>query len=180
MPKRRKLTVDDRRFIDDIAVLLVPWGMSSVTARIYGYLLLSANAVTLDQIAEDLQVSKSSVSVSARALERASLARRSGERGSKRIYYEASESCGNAIGERIVMLGAMARLLQTRAATMTSTTAKQRLEKVASLYTMMRDAVTETVQRVIDSAENPVEKSPSAKRPAGKSPVPKKPAAKKK
>lgn len=151
---RKKLGTDDRRFIDEIAALLTPWGMSSATARIYGYLLLSANAVTLDQIAEDLQISKSSVSVSARALERSSLARRSGERGSKRIFYEASETCGTAIGERIVMLGSMAKLLQSRAETVSSDAAKQRLEKVAALYLLMRDAVTETVQRVIDSAEN--------------------------
>jgi len=150
---RKKLGTDDRRFIDEIAALLTPWGMSGVTARIYGYLLLSADAVTLDQIAEDLQISKSSVSVSARALERSSLARRSGERGSKRIFYEASETCGTAIGERIVMLGSMAKLLQSRAETVSSDAAKQRLEKVAALYLLMRDAVTETVQRVIDSAE---------------------------
>ena len=150
---KRKLTADDRRFIDDIAALLTPWGMSNVTARIYGYLLLSADAVTLDQIAEDLQISKSSVSVSARLLERSSLARRSGERGSKRIFYEASDTCGTAINERIVMLGSVAKLLQTRATTASSPTAKARLEKVASLYLLMREAVTEAVQRVITAAE---------------------------
>lgn len=151
---RKKLSADDRRFIEDIASLLTPWGMSNVTARIYGYLLLSASAVTLDQIAEDLQVSKSSASVAARALERSSLARRSGERGSKRIFYEASDTCGTAISERIVMLGSVAKLLQGRALRASSDAAKHRLEKVAGLYLLMRDAVEEAVHRVIESSEN--------------------------
>lgn len=150
---RKKLSADDRRFIDDIVALLGPWGMSNVTARIYGYLLLCARPVTLDQIVDDLDVSKSSASVAARTLERFALARRSSERGSKRIFYEASDSCGSIIGERIVMLESMAKLLQGRASTIASETARQRLEKVAELYQLMRDAVAEAVHRVIERTD---------------------------
>lgn len=152
MPRKR-LSAVDRCFIEDIASLLIPWGMSNVTARIYGYLLVSAQAVTLDQIAEDLQVSKSSASVAARTLERNALARRSGERGSKRIFYEASDTCGTALSERIVMLGSVARLLQGRASTASSDPVRRRLDKVAGLYLLMRDAVEEAVRRVIDDSE---------------------------
>ncbi len=151
MPKK-KLTADDRRFLDDIVALLVPWGMSNVTARIYGYLLLSTQAATLDQIAGDLDVSKSSVSVAARALERSALVRRSGERGSKRIFYEASDTYGAVFNERIVMLESMAKLLQGRATTVSSEVTRERLETVATFYLLMRDVVGEAIQRVIDSS----------------------------
>ena len=149
---KKKLSAEDRRFLDDIAALLVPWGMSSVTARIYGYLLLSASAATLDQIAEELEVSKSSVSVSARALERSSLVRRSGERGSKRIYYEASDTYGNAFRERITMLESMATLLQGRAQKAPSAAIKGRLQRVSTFYLLMRDAVGAAIERVIEDA----------------------------
>src|SRR6266702_3529718 len=57
---KKSLTADKRGFIDEFASLLAPWGMPQTAARLYGYLLLSAVPVSLDRIATDLQVSKSS------------------------------------------------------------------------------------------------------------------------
>jgi len=58
-------------------------GGASTAARLYGYLLLSAEPVSLDRITSDLEISKSSASAAARLLEQYTLARRHGERGSK-------------------------------------------------------------------------------------------------
>jgi len=69
----------------------LPWGCLRPRRRLYGYLLLSAEPVSLDRITSDLEISKSSASVAARLLEQYTLARRHGERGSKRALYEVSE-----------------------------------------------------------------------------------------
>ena len=79
------LTETERRFVDDVARLLVPWGVPQTAARLYGYLLLRPEPVSLDRITVDLQVSKSSASVAARLLEMYTLVRRHGERGSRHV-----------------------------------------------------------------------------------------------
>jgi DNA-binding transcriptional regulator GbsR (MarR family) len=72
---------------------LVSWclgGVPQAAARLYGYLLLFSEPVSLDRMTVDLGISKSSASVAARPLEKYRLALRHGERGSKRMRYEAS------------------------------------------------------------------------------------------
>ena len=82
----------ERRFIEDVARLLTPWGVPPVAARLYGYLLLSPRPVSLGQITADLEISKSSASVAARLLESYTLARRHGEAGTKRALYAVADT----------------------------------------------------------------------------------------
>ncbi|CAN7417189.1 GbsR/MarR family transcriptional regulator [Rhizobium sp. LjRoot258] len=79
-----KVGEDERRFVEDVARLLTPWGVPPVAARLYGRLLLCPNSVGLDQITEDLGISKSSASVVARLLENSTLSRRHHAPGTKR------------------------------------------------------------------------------------------------
>jgi DNA-binding transcriptional regulator GbsR (MarR family) len=44
---------DEQRFVEDVARLLMPWGVPPVAARLYGYLLRCPRPVSLDQITED-------------------------------------------------------------------------------------------------------------------------------
>jgi len=85
------LTDDQRRFIQDMAALLVPWGMPPGMANLYAWLLLTAEPASLDTIAAQLGMAKSSASVAARGLEQIGLARRHTEPGSKRLRYGASD-----------------------------------------------------------------------------------------
>jgi hypothetical protein len=48
--KEGSLTAAERHFVDDVARLLVPWGVPQTAARLYGYLLLSPKPVSLDRI----------------------------------------------------------------------------------------------------------------------------------
>ena len=57
--------------------------------RTYAYLLLRADAASLDEITAELDVAKSGASIAARQLVTIGLARAVGERGSRRIRYEA-------------------------------------------------------------------------------------------
>lgn len=87
---KEPLSGDLHRFIEDLGRYLSQWGLSRTVGRIWGYLLLSSEPVSLDQIADDLQISKSGASVATRQLESYQFVRRSGERGSRRALYEVT------------------------------------------------------------------------------------------
>jgi HTH-type transcriptional regulator, osmoprotectant uptake regulator len=136
-----------RRFIEDVARLLAPWGVPQTAARLYGYLLLSAEPVSLDRIATDLEISKSSASVAARLLEQYTLARRHGERGSKRALYEASDNYEGMLTDQNRLLNALADLLRSGAGAASSKTTRDRLEEMARFYLVTRQAMESALQR---------------------------------
>lgn len=137
----------ERRFIEDVARLLVPWGVPQTAARLYGYLLLSAEPVSLDRITADLEISKSSASVAARLLEQYTLARRHGERGSKRALYEVSDNYEGMLTEQNRLLESLAALLRAGAGGVASGPAAERLEEMAGFYQAMRQAMDATLRR---------------------------------
>ena len=124
----------ERRFIDDMARLLVPWGVPLTAARVYGYLLLSPSPASLDRISDDLQVSKSSASVAARLLEMFTLVRRHGVRGSRRVMYEASDNYEGMLTAQNRMLASGAELLTAGARSVRSETTRTRLSEMAEFY----------------------------------------------
>lgn len=65
------------------------FGFSEVMGRLYGTLLLSPEPLSLDDLAEGLQISKGSVSMNMRALERWGMAHEVWMRGERKKYYEA-------------------------------------------------------------------------------------------
>jgi hypothetical protein len=136
-----------RGFIEDVARLLVPWGVPQTAARLYGYLLLSAEPVSLDRITADLELSKSSASVVARLLEKYTLARRRSERGSKRALYEVSDNYEGMLSEQNRLLGALAELLRTGARSAASRAVRGRLAEMAEFYLSTRQAMESTLQR---------------------------------
>src|SRR5215510_2189396 len=136
-----------QRFIDDVARLLLPWGVPQTAARLYGYLLLSPEPVSLDRMTKDLEVSKSSASVAARLLEKYTLARRHGERGSKRALYEVSDNYEGMLTEQNRLLLALAELLRTGARSVASQAARDRLEDMAEFYLVMREAMEAALRR---------------------------------
>lgn len=138
---------DKNRFIDDLASLLMPWGMPYNAARLYGYLLLADEPASLDQIAADLEVSKSNASVAARILEQHGNARRLSERGSKRVLYAAPDNFAGPFINKTLLLGDIARLLQSRAGATGTGDATARLGDMAQFYLSMRQAM----QGVIES-----------------------------
>ena len=79
-----------RRFIEDCGRFFAGWGVGPTVGRIWGYLLLSPEPASLDLIAADLGISKSSASVTSRQLEQFLLVRRSGQPGTRRALYEAN------------------------------------------------------------------------------------------
>lgn len=65
------------------------FGFGEVMGRLYGTLLLSPKPLSLDDLAEGLQISKGSVSMNMRSLERWGMAQEVWMRGERKKYYEA-------------------------------------------------------------------------------------------
>jgi predicted transcriptional regulator len=131
----------ERRFIDDMARLLVPWGVPVTAARLYGYLLLSPEPVSLDRITEDLEVSKSSASVAARLLEMYTLVRRHSVRGSRRVLYEASDNYEGMLTAQNRMLQSGAELLKGAGRTARTPGVRARLSEMADFYEVTLDGM---------------------------------------
>jgi DNA-binding transcriptional regulator GbsR (MarR family) len=81
-----------RRFVEDIGHLYARYGLALTVGRVFGLLLVTDDPLSLDDLAEQLGVSKSGISVATRDLERLGVARRRGTPGSRRVLYEANDS----------------------------------------------------------------------------------------
>lgn len=144
------LSPDQRRFIEDMAALLTPWGMQPGTASLYAYLLLCDEPQTLDAIAEALGMAKSTASVAARALEQFGLARRHGEAGSKRLRYAASDSYSGFLAAQARLLDDIGRLAESRAHAVAGGETLRRLRYLASFHRKMAAAITGRIAELSD------------------------------
>lgn len=142
-----KIDEDRKRFMEDVARLLVPWGVPPVAARLYGHLLLCPRPVSLDQITEDLGISKSSASVAARLLENYTLARRHSEPGTKRALYAVADDYETMIRQQNRLLDALAAQFNAGAEIAASKAVSERLKEMADFYRVMRGAMEDAMSR---------------------------------
>jgi len=142
-----KVGRDERRFAEDVARLLIPWGVPPVAARLYGYLMLRPRPVSLDQITEDLGISKSSASVAARLLESYTLAHRHGEPGTKRALYAVADDYEAMIRQQNQLLDALAGQLSAGTGIVSSKEVNARLLEMADFYRVMRGAMEDAMIR---------------------------------
>jgi DNA-binding transcriptional regulator GbsR (MarR family) len=135
----------DRRFMDEVASLMAPWGWSRHVARIFAYLLIREQPATLDEISEHLGIAKSIASVAARELEQFGNARRHSQPGTKQILYSAPEKRYGPFTDQAAMMGTMATLLLRQQPDSEAVT--QRLAGVAAFLRAMREAIEEVYER---------------------------------
>lgn len=86
------------------------FGFSDVMGRLYGILLLNPEPLSLDDLAEGLQISKGSVSMNMRSLERWGMAKEVWVRGERKKYYMAESDFWTVI--RNVLSGREMREVQ--------------------------------------------------------------------
>lgn len=104
--ERTALTADNSagedQFIEQFARLLEQEGGPRIAGRISALLLLTPDALPLDEIAERLQASKASISTNARMLEQWGLVERVSHPGDRRDYYRArSDGAVNLLERRL-------------------------------------------------------------------------------
>ena len=98
-------------FVEQIAVLLETDGLPRVAGRLFGLLLVTEELRSLDELAEQLDVTKASISVNARLLEQKGVVERVSMPGDRRDYYRIADD----IVERS-MQQRLARIRQFRSA----------------------------------------------------------------
>ncbi|KGJ69542.1 hypothetical protein BJA5080_04695 [Bradyrhizobium diazoefficiens SEMIA 5080] len=103
--------------------------------------------VSLDQITEDLGISKSSASVAARLLESYTLARRHSEPGTKRALYAVADDYEAMVRQQNRLLDALAGQLNAGAEIAASKAASARLREMADFYRVMRGAMEDAISR---------------------------------
>ena len=86
------------------------FGFSDVMGRLYGTLLLSPTPLSLDDLGDQLQISKGSVSMNMRDLERWGMAKEVWVRGERRKFYKAESDMWQVI--RNVLSGREQREVQ--------------------------------------------------------------------
>jgi DNA-binding transcriptional regulator GbsR (MarR family) len=143
-----KLSSQQRRFIDDLAALLGTWSLPANAARLYGYLQIANQPVSLDDIARDLEISRSHAHVAARLLEGHANARRVGLRGTKRAYYVASDDPSAPLRPQVEALGRMASLIASHAHDVTAGAARDRLLHLAGFHSNLQKAMETVVTKV--------------------------------
>lgn len=125
------LSGEQRRFIDDFSALLTQWNMPTTAARVYCYLQIMAEPVSLDTMAADLDVSKSNACTAAKLLEAHGNARRVTERGTRRILYVAGDDPGAPLRKHVDLLARMSRMIRERSAAVATGPARARLDALA-------------------------------------------------
>ncbi len=86
------------------------FGFNEVMGRLYGTLLMSPEPLSLDDLAESLKISKGSVSMNMRAIERWGMVKEVWMRGERKKYYEAESDMWQVI--RNVLSGREMREVQ--------------------------------------------------------------------
>jgi DNA-binding transcriptional regulator GbsR (MarR family) len=123
-----------RRFMDDLGHLYAHYGLSVTFGRAFALLLLSDEPISLEDFATRLEVSKSAVSVAARDLARAGVARRVTTPGSRRVMYEAGDDMVPIFQAQFERIRASLPVLQAATALTRPGTASERLREMIELH----------------------------------------------
>jgi DNA-binding transcriptional regulator GbsR (MarR family) len=143
-----RMSEDQLHFIEDLGRHMVGWGLPPTTGRTWGYLLLQPGPVSLDQIAGDLGVAKSGVSVATRQLVGFGLARVTGQRGSRRLLYEAVYDLDSVLATRNAQSRELVARLCAAARLTPKAARRERLEDMARVLQDLVDEMPELVRRI--------------------------------
>jgi DNA-binding transcriptional regulator GbsR (MarR family) len=122
----------EEQCIEDMAQLMVSWGLPRTTGRVYGLLLLQSAPTDLDEMVALIDVSKSGASIAARQLVALGLARASGERGSRRVRYQALYTLDAIFAARAAQMHELLKQLRQGAEAASIAPARSHLTEMAN------------------------------------------------
>ena len=88
-------------FLEKISQLCREFGLNNIMAQLYAVLYFSNKPLPLNEMAERLKISKGSVSVNIRALQRYGVAKKVWFKGTRKDYYEAETDISRVIMDRV-------------------------------------------------------------------------------
>jgi len=95
-----KLSKAQDVFLDKVNNICRKFGLNNIMAQLYAILYLSNKPLSLNDMVERLKISKGSVSVNIRALERYGAVKKAWIKGSRKDYYEAETDIYKVILDR--------------------------------------------------------------------------------
>ncbi|MGI8564392.1 MAG: GbsR/MarR family transcriptional regulator [Candidatus Dormibacter sp.] len=149
------MTAEQHAFVEDMGQLMTGWGIARNTGRIWGYLLLHQRPANLDEIAGELEIAKSGVSVATRQLVQLGLARGIGERGSRRLLYEALSDLEGIFAARNAGLMALLQTLRQGAEAAAAGVGKERLSAMATMVQEFVDMVPTLLRQLREMRDTP-------------------------
>ncbi|HEX2217214.1 MAG TPA: MarR family transcriptional regulator [Gemmatimonadales bacterium] len=132
------------RFTDRFAALFEDERQPPIAGRILALLLLSEGALSLDQLSEDLAVSKASASTNARLLAQLGLVEAVHQPGSRRDYYQvAADLFERSMAQRLARWRRFTEVIGEgrRTLPLPSREVDERLERYESAFSYMADAI---------------------------------------
>lgn len=132
-------------------------GLSRIAGRVLGRLLITSSALSLDDLADELRVSKASASTNCRLLERLGVVERVTQPADRRDYYRARDDLHERLLEvRRKHLREIRDLLRDAAASpeVRDEGAEQRLHRFASFFDYMLEAVERAGESWTDTADD--------------------------
>jgi len=111
--KYQSAVTDRHAFIERMGLTAESDGLSRIAGRLFGALLLADEPRSLDELAQQLDVSKASVSTEARRLLERGVAERIGKTGDRRDYYALTpDFFGQIVRFRLNRWSALHRLIR--------------------------------------------------------------------
>ena len=135
-------------FIEDLGQTMVSWGLSRTSGRVYAHLLLRSSPSSLDEMSEQLDIAKSGASVASRQLVAIGLARAVGERGSRRVLYQALLDLDAIMAARNAQMRIFADRLRQGANAAGPGQARRRLDEMAVIVEDLSSELPALVKRV--------------------------------
>jgi DNA-binding transcriptional regulator GbsR (MarR family) len=132
------------RFTDRLAVLFENDGQPPIAGRIFGLLLLSEEALSLDELAESLGVSKASASTNARLLAQLGVIEQVRRQGTRRDYYQmAPDLFERSMAQRLARWRRFTEVIGEgrRTLPLASAEVRQRLEQYESAFSFIAEAI---------------------------------------
>lgn len=115
MTERSEILMDPavEQFVERMGLFFEDDGHPRIAGRMFAFLLLSPEPCSLDNLAEQLQVSKASVSTNARLLEAWGAVERVARPGDRRDYYQTAEDIHvRMLERRLERIQSMRELVQ--------------------------------------------------------------------
>jgi DNA-binding transcriptional regulator GbsR (MarR family) len=139
---------EQHRFIEDMGQDMAGWGLSRTAGRIYAWLLLRSEPASLDEIVAELGVAKSGANVAVRGLVAIGLARSIGQRGSRRLLYEALREPDALITARSASVVQFLNRLDQGVSAASDGVARDRLQEMAGMLHDLEEAIQQSLQRI--------------------------------
>jgi hypothetical protein len=139
---------DLEMFIQRYSKLSASWGMPLTSARVLAYLLLMPEPVSLDGIAEGLEISKASAWASTKHLENVNQIERFGEPGTKRALFAPVEDYTRSLYHYSQLLHRSSELMRGAASAVGSTGAVRRLRERARMYAAVHESIESTIEEI--------------------------------